>query len=77
MLDPVESTAGRTSHATLSRDTSMKRAGAASLKSVGSGTDRFRKALSEPIDISQMHYLTFWYYIDDPTKITGGQIEIT
>ena len=65
-LDPVESRSGWRSHNTITLDTGDYKSGTASLKSVGSGKDRFRKTFATPLNVSNMRYLTFWYYVDDP-----------
>src|SRR5262245_31759261 len=81
LLDLADVRTGWASHATLSVDATIKVNGAASLKSVGSGKDRFRKTFATPIDVSQMRYLTFWYYVDRPDLLGSatdqGQIELT
>jgi hypothetical protein len=80
-MNSTSHTAGwRSSSAnTLTVDTSNKKEGAAALKSVGSGTSRFQKRTPSNTDVNivDQHYLTFWYYINDVTALTGeGQVEI-
>jgi len=62
-------------------DTQVKVIGTASLRSSGTGRDRFRKVFSTPVNVSQYRYLTFWYYVDRPdlmaTNGDFGQVEIT
>lgn len=54
--------------------------GAASLKSVGSGTDEFKKAFSTPFNsgaTAANGVLKFWYYVDDVSKLSNdGQVEL-
>lgn len=57
-----------------------KKAGTASMESVGKHTDRFSINLTDPVNANQSRFLKFWYYIDDVTKINRGkdaQIEIS
>jgi hypothetical protein len=53
--------------------------GAASIVSSGSGAERFRHNGLGPVDVRNKKYLTFWYYVDDASKIqrnNDAQVEI-
>jgi len=81
VLDLAESAAGwsATSGNTISVSTTRQQ-GAGSLSSVGAGVDRFRRTNLGPVDVRNMHYLTFWYFIDDASKILtdrDAQVEIS
>ena len=82
LLDTADVTSGWRGQNTISLDSTIKVHGSASLKSVGARKDRFRKVFSTPVDVSQMRYLTFWYYVDRPDLLgapggTEGQVEIS
>src|SRR5688572_25582401 len=74
VLDLAESATGwsTTSGNTLSVSTTRQQ-GAGSLSSVGSAVDRFRRTNIGPVDARNMQYLTFWYFIDDASKIIASR----
>ena len=64
---------------TISAETGAQIQGSANLLSVGRGTTRFRHNSLGPVDVRTMRDLTFWYYIDDVSKIRtdrDAQVEI-
>jgi hypothetical protein len=81
VLSRAENTTGWTAGGnTLARDQTARQDGISSLRSIGTGQDRFRNDALTPLDVRSMSYLTFWYYIDDASKIRkdrDAQIEIS
>jgi hypothetical protein len=59
---------------------SARQQGSGSVQSVGSAQDRFRHTNLGPVDARTAKYLTFWYFIDDASKIRtdrNAQVEIS
>jgi hypothetical protein len=77
VLDLAESTSGWKSGSAVTLSSERKQ-GKSSLYTNGDGG--FRRTNLPPVDVRNMKYLTFWYYINDPSKIRtdrDAQIEIS
>lgn len=75
LIDDCDSASGWSSSNTKSISSNYKE-GSGSLKSVGSGTDDFKKNFSA-INGSGATALEFWYYVDKPERFEGSdQVEL-
>jgi hypothetical protein len=78
-LDPCDSLNGWGSNNALSLDTMEKREGSASVMSIGSAAEEFRKTF-EPFDTGLSAadaYLQFWYFVSDTSALEDdNQVEL-
>lgn len=77
LIDPCESTSGWSNSSANSLTLSgTRQVGSHSIKSIGQGTDDFRKNFSA-VDGSGTNVLEFWYYVSSVSRLDGNnQVEL-